>query len=69
MVTTVYPCGEGQLAAVPGVQRWQYVRLQVSVSYIVSSDALVGQLGRDGWELTSTARDYAFLHLWFKRQV
>jgi hypothetical protein len=67
---TLYRCGVVEPAALPGAKtRWQYLRLQVSTMEISTSDELVGQLGQDGWELTGSAPNEGYVHLWFKRQV
>jgi hypothetical protein len=67
---TLYRCGQVEPAARAGtIVRWQYLRVQVATMEIAKSDDLIGQLGLDGWELTGSAPNDSFVHLWFKRQV
>jgi hypothetical protein len=50
-------------------RRWEYVRMQIGANSIRDSDLAIEQLGREGWELVSTAYTQSHVHFWFKREV
>jgi hypothetical protein len=50
------------------MQQWEYLRLQVEVHDIRSSDQRLSELGLQGWELCGTCEAAgSYLHLWFRR--
>jgi hypothetical protein len=47
---------------------WEYMRMQVQVHEIASSDAATDRLGREGWELVCVVEAAnSYLHYFFKR--
>jgi hypothetical protein len=51
------------------MKRWEYLRVQVSVSQIKNSDETLAELGRQGWELSGVVEaSSSYIHFWFKRQ-
>ena len=49
--------------------RWEYVRTQVDINKISTSDDAVEHLGREGWELVDVVSTNTYVHLWFKRPL
>jgi len=49
--------------------KWEYVRIQMSIHSIKTTDDAIDRLGREGWELVCAISSDSYLHLWFKRPL